>query len=263
MFYLSSFVKIIWKAGTKGFLFVLLSFAVTGMAVQKDFVEKKFFASFHEDEAGSYFYALISAKESYNDVARKLGELPGTMKVEIIAKERLEGEIKTLIDTLKLAAPAQNMDIDYVGMRVMFKKDIKESTINLIREYLVRLVGENNITLGPMRSNLENIRQIALIDILKEWAGVILLIVLSCSWIISFWALRGAAAEYSYIVEQFQRRRYVAFKSILLGVIIVFALASTLFASWGTPLIINLAVVNIVALFSTLIYLRRFAWRLS
>lgn len=105
----------------------------------------------------SYFTALISTKENYNMLVRKMIYLPGVEKVKVIGPEELNSKVTKAISAMKINIPltAGGLSSNFVGMKVFFKDGLRDETKELVRNYLAKLAGEANLFLGNNISNIE------------------------------------------------------------------------------------------------------------
>lgn len=224
--------------------------------------KRMIFKSLPDEVANPYFHALLSDKENQYRISRKILALPGIKKVSVLSSEKLQEEVSNLLDEIDSQLVSNLFDFNFVGLKVVFKKTLQERSQKLIREYLIRLAGEDNITLGAIRTDdLYAKKHGYLVAVLKKWGGLFLVFVFSILWMIALYGFSGELRKHSYLIEQFQRRNYVAFKIISTGLVLVFALSFALLFILGTPSYLNLLFIVIVYILVMLLHFKKFSWQ--
>ncbi len=213
MFYLIHFLKLFKTNFIRAFLYFLLSCLVVISFGVRPIIDKKITNHLVDDTDGAYFYSLISSAQDHKGLAMKLRELPGVKKIESFDHQTIEKESRAFLDALQIEGGSDLISVDYVGHKVVFEKDVSPRTVSLIREYIVRFIGENNITLGPIKYPIINKEKLNTLDSLKEYSSIFLIAISVVFWVIAVFVLYPVLNHLSYMVENFQRRRLVAFKS--------------------------------------------------
>ncbi len=171
-----------------------------------------------------YFHALIDGKENHARISRNLTEIPGVEKVEILPQAEIQAQVQSILTDLKVTIPADMNQLNYNGIKVFLSQGIKDHGQNLIRDYLTRLAGESNITLG-------NIVNLALpivptkFKFFYDYLQYITIALFFVFWFVSFRMIEQPIQKNSYLIEQFQRRKKVSVKTYLslFGLILGFA----------------------------------------
>lgn len=187
---------------------------------QKERVEKVIGSEFEKKENHSYFYTLISAKENYDRLARKLKVLPGVHKVKIMKKESVTKQIKDILGRIDVDAPMGIVDLDYAGLKVIFEKNLHSRSQNLIRDYINRLIKPENLTLGNIKNPSKEKSRKESLNWLTKWGFWSFFGMLAVLWSFLFFSILSPLLRESYLVEQYQRRTNVAFKTIALTLMI-------------------------------------------
>lgn len=240
MFYLKHFFKILSKSPIKSFFLFLFSVLLVFSLGQKQLIEAQFIKLIPDSKAGASFYALISASESYQSIATKVGMLPGVYKVEVLNEKQIQDEINNIFGSLQVEMNPAELDLNYAGIRVTFSKDLKPRSQELVRDYLVRLGSEGAITLGAVKAqdSIQD-KRTEFFNILKQWGYSLYLLIVTIFWLISLVLVKNKIVETSYLLEQYQRKNRIALKMATSGlaVIFIFSLALTFVA--GIPQMIN------------------------
>lgn len=222
MFYLTHFLKILQKSPVKGSLLVLFTLLVVVALGQKNFLQKNISGVFHAEDTGPYFHAIISGKENHMRISRQMAGLPGVQRVVTMAREEVEKKAKEALSVLQLDKKLETFSMDYSGLKIILASDTSEGTQKLIREYLVRLGGAENVTLGALIRKAES-RQKAeqTMTLFKIWGTPLLLCLVSIAWFVTLRLLSKPLNEIAFVIEQYQNRRLVGFKILLTGLVAI------------------------------------------
>ena len=261
MFYLNHFFKVIAKSPLRGFFLIFFSIALVFSLGQRPFLEEQFMKMIPENKAGSYFYALIASSESYQSIATQMGVLPGVHKVEILSEAQIKEEVKNILGTLQVQVKDGLIDLNYVGLKIIYSRDLKPRAQELVRDYLTHLAGEGNITLGAIKTadtTLEKKNQ--LITAIKEWGYSLYVGLLLIFWMISLISVRTKIAETSYLLEAYQRRRNIALKMAVIGLTLIFIVATSTTFILGMPKFLNLGIALVLFAGGILLHNKKYQW---
>jgi hypothetical protein len=226
MFYIKQFFKIIKENSLKGFLFLLISISFVLILGNWSLVKEKILNLYPDYMKGPSFYALISTSEDYLNIQRKLISLPGISSVRILEKDLVNKQAEKIIKNLELKNEEMGT-LDFIGLEVMFDKNINERGQELIRNYLIKLAGEGHITLGKTNYLPETDNIKVLMDYVNEYGIWIIGLFLGGFWIFSLMIFKKEVKKASYLIEQFQRKRLVEFKILFAGIILIYLVSAT------------------------------------
>ena len=261
MFYLIQFFKILLKSPIRGFFLFIFSILLVFSIGQKAFLENQFLKMIPENKAGSYFYALIASQESYQNVARQMAILPGVHKVEVLSETQIKDEVKSILGSLQINLSEATLDLNYAGLKIIYAKDLKPRSQELVRDYLTHLVGEGNITLGAIKINDQSLdKRNQLISGIKTWGYLLYLFIVLIFWIISLLSVRAKIAEVSYLLESYQRKRKVSIKMASIGLSLIFTVAVLSTFALGMPQVLNLSVALLLFVLGVLLHSKRYHW---
>lgn len=261
MFYLNQFFKILKKSPVRGFFLVIFSFVLVFSIVQKNYLENQFSKMIPDNQAGDSFFALIASTESYESVARQMNALPGVLKAEVLSEAQISQEVKNILGNLQVDLGDTKLDLNYAGLKVVYTKDLKPRAQELVRDYLTHLVGENNITLGAIKSNdLSGDKRAQFISMIKAWGYSLYLFMVFTFWLISLLLVRNKISEASYILESYQRKRKVGLKVAMNGLLLIFFVSAGLSFILGIPEATNLIVAFAVFLAGIAIHFKKIQW---
>ena len=167
--------------------------------------------------------------------------LPGVFKVEVLNEKQIQEEITNIFGSLQLEMNPQELDLNYAGIKVIFNKDLKPRSQDLVRDYLVRLGSEGSITLGSVKA-IDSVqdKRAEFFNVLKQWGYSLYLLIITIFWFITLILVKTKIFETSYILQQYQRKNRIALKLAMngLGLIFIFSVGITFAA--GMPQLINI-----------------------
>lgn len=261
MFYLNHFFKILGKSPIRGFFLFFFSILFVFSVGQKSYLENQFSKMIPDNQAGDYFYALISSSESYQAVARQMSQLPGVYKVEVLSENQIKDEVKNVLGTLQVDLADTNLDLNYAGLKIIYSKDVKSRAQELVRDYLTHLVGEGNITLGTIKSNDNQAdKRAQFISMIKTWGYSLYLFIVLIFWVISLLLVKAKITEASYLLENYQRKKRVGLKVALNGLILIFIISVGFTFILGMPELINLIFAFALFIVGISIHAKSYKW---
>ncbi|MBD65661.1 MAG: hypothetical protein CME62_10675 [Halobacteriovoraceae bacterium] len=217
MFYLNEFLKLF---KSHFLLFTLFVVGIAGMqtiVMQEEWIQEKT-AQFQQKDIRSYFNALVSGDLNINGVQRKMSKLPGVALVNIANAKNLNQEISYLKDSFGADTVDKLAALKYQKIKIVLENKISSKNQNLIREYLERLIGKDNVTMGAVKSprslmekDKQNLSQFFSYSV---YYGFVFFFGL---FLFSVLLLRKSVTNRSFIIRKFQRRKYVSFKIFVSG----------------------------------------------
>lgn len=260
MFYLIQFFDSFKSHVFKGSMLTLTTVAVLVCAGLQKKIDHSLLSSYKTLQTRPYFHALLSSKENASRIQRKIVQLPGVKKVILLGEEKVKGKVEKMMEGLTTAMNTDLLNIDYTGLKIVLSEELRPRSISLIRDYMGRLVGKENLTLGSVKGNKAD-KMTKELPFFIKWGAWLLLGIFSCLWVVSAVAFQSELKKDAYLVEQFQRRTAVGPKSFsagLLSLILVILPAILLMASiqW-----INFLIVSFIILSFGPLLLRQYQWR--
>ena len=219
------FVKFIYRTGFKAHLFLLLTVVMAISSLAYFPVNRLLQAQFRIERPLPYFHALVSGHRAMSEVKRQLSSLPGVNSIKARKTAHLQEQARVLLSDLGLEELHQSQA--YQGIQVFLNPALRARSYELIKEYLVRLLGKSKITFSALKypavATLK--KRESSIRFLYQWGYPLLLTVFGLLWLLSFLAISADFQRYCYVIEQYQRRKRVAFKIITSGLLMVMILA--------------------------------------
>lgn len=214
----------------------LLTFLCIGLISNFDYFQHRISNILPKIENQHYFNALVSNEVQLEFLKRKISELPGVIGFETVARDIQKKHIQKLNQEVNLTKEEMGEFSKMVSVQVSMTPELNQSSINLIREYMQRLAGSDNVVLGSVNKKLNNefiFKNI--IEIIKVWPLQILISVSLLFWIISFLTVRFEMNRIAFIIESFQRKKNVAFKLMLTFMVLHVGVAQVISFATLTP----------------------------
>lgn len=261
MFYLTQFFKSIFTDKAKGMLNLLLLTAFVFTVPFKQVVEERVESIIETSNTTAYFHALVSGKENHSWISRKLKQLPGVGYVEILKKNAIQEQAKKIINAESIGLEEDLLDIDFIGMKIGFLNGMNSRSMEMIQDYLKRLVGEEKVSIGAIKNFEKEKEKQSNLNIMASYSFEILMSVIGLFWLISLMSLRKDYFKSAYLVERFQRKKNIVLKSQLFGTILFSFLGLVLFFLQGNSLSLYVGLYFIPVLFVLMIFSRQFEWQ--
>lgn len=225
MFYLKEFLKIFRSNFLVSMLLCLSIFGAVTTALQKDIISQKLSLN-AQSEIIPYFNALIHSGDGLESVRRKMKQLPGVRDIKFPKEKKISAEVSYLKENFDESLISELAVMNFKRIKVELDNGIEVKNQNLIKEYLLRLVGQDSVTIGSIKTprKIEISNNKALFNI-TTWAESYLLIFFMVLFTICLILLKKPINNHSFIIEKFQRKKDVNTKLILVGCSAIFLLS--------------------------------------
>lgn len=228
---------------------------------QRPFLEEQFMKLIPENLSGDSFYTLINGQENYLKIADSMRSLPGVHKVEVLTEVQIKEEVKNIFSNLNMTNNLAQLDLNYAGLKIVFKKDLKPRAKELVRDYLTHLAGENNAILGAIKSvDSTEEKKNQMIKGIKDWGFSIFILTMVIFWFISLLLVKAKVLEAAYLLESFQRRSKIALKMAIAGLCLIFFSFSATTLVLGIPKINNLALTLVLFVIGMSFFSSKYHW---
>lgn len=164
-------------------------------------------------EKNPYFFAIVPDKVNVSYLRRKLVSLPGVEAVSLLEGEKITTHVRSVLESTQVSFDGGLLDLKYSGLKVGLSPDLKPRSLSLIRNYLTRLIGEKDVTLGAVKKPIQEEK----VNPLKvkaarliQWSPYFFL----CLYILSLFMMRGNLIRESFLIETYQRKSKVFEKSL-------------------------------------------------
>jgi hypothetical protein len=262
MFYLNQFIQNIKRHPVWGSAFLFTTLTLIMCAMNFTALESYIFKTSKNLQSGPSFHALISGDENYQRISRKLLELPGVQKVSHMSKVEIQSQVKSVLKNVDFEMKVEEMNLNYVGLRVTLDRGLQTRSQNLIRDYLVRLVGAEKLTLGAIKVTPKSeIIKNQIFSQFREWGVTIVSSSFVVIWALVAFGFSVQVKRSSYLIEQFQRRSKVGLKVMLIATMSIFGLAFALTISIGNLSIVGMIIGLSLLLMSSAFQIRSLQWQ--
>lgn len=252
MFYLVELLKIMKENVIISFILVISSISLISISHHHSEIGKKL-SSAEKNIINPYFNALLSKKINFDTIKRKLSQLPGVVTISQKKSQVIDSEIKRLKSTYGEDLVKNLSAINYTNIKIELEKGLKSKNQTLIREYIVRLIGQENVTLGNLKDNSvtdETIKDSSVTNYISKYWKVYTFTILTTMWLMSLVLLSKPLKRSAFIIMKFQRTKYVYPKMLMgiLGILIIPTFAVNLFILPKVDLISLLSVFLLIGL---------------
>jgi hypothetical protein len=218
MFYLGNFFKSLLAKPLAAIMWGLTLSGLASTVIFKEDVES-FLGSQKIIANNPYFYAVVPAEINTSYIQRKLKNLPGVETVALLAKEQVGEQVKAILEnTLENSGVSWEedlSDLNYAGLKVALSPDLQARSQDLIRNYLSRLAGGKDVTMGAVKKPL--LPEKTDRKSYSRALGVALPSLLVLFYLISLLLMKGTLGKSSFLLETYQRKRNVFEKSLFFG----------------------------------------------
>ncbi|MCR9203399.1 MAG: hypothetical protein NXH75_02400 [Halobacteriovoraceae bacterium] len=213
MFYLKIFFQSLFQSKLSLTLVLLSLGGMFGTLAFKDNVEKLVLSQKALESSHPYFYAVIPDTANANYLRRKLLSLPGVKQVNMMGDKKISEHVRAVLESTQIAFDESLMDLKYSGLKVGLSPDLKPRSLNLIRNYIKRLAGENDVTLGAVKNpELTKTKAPLKLVFLKTTRWVPALFMLM--YLVGLFLMSQVLRKESWLIETYQRKNKVFEKSL-------------------------------------------------
>lgn len=212
MFYLRK-IKKLFKQSPLTCLFYAISTFILVLTVNVSNEAVSFIEKRGEDiKISPFFHALIDENENYTRYSRKLRALPGVKSVEISRPEEIKSQANDLLGSLDIDISSDLIDMGYAGIKVIFDTNLHDKSISLVRDYLIRLVGKESITVGELIKT-DNKKEVSpLKEFVYNNLYWILISSVAVLWTFINFVFVKVFNNQIYLIENFQRKNHFSMK---------------------------------------------------
>ena len=228
MFYLSQFLILIKKHPLRGISFFALGTLAVFTSLQNELVEKYMRKIFFTPEENAYFHSVIFTEVDELRIRKKLVDLPGIKKVQLINPDIIKDKTNALLDSYGLDSNDEILKLNQFGFKITFEEGVHKMSQDLVRSYMIKLIGVKNIVLGPVKNKKYTGGGKNVLLWLHEWGSYLICLIFFTGWLFSGLLIMKSIRRSSYITEQFQRRNHVAIKTYGAGTLLIAALGISL-----------------------------------
>jgi hypothetical protein len=214
MFYLKILFRFIRYYPARNFIFYLMSMLLIASPFYKVELERKILVYLPQTVEGDSFHALISSDVNIARVGRKLRALPGVHQVISLGEKEVTGQVQQLMKRLEVSSSLlEGVDLNSAGLNIIFKKGVKDRVKNLIRDYLIKFVGPEKVTLGAIITRDKSLTWADTFrGYFERWGFSGIFIFLSLVWIVALSSWGKKMTQEIAIIQDYQRRKHISLK---------------------------------------------------
>lgn len=237
MFYLKEFFKCIGEAPLRGASFFLFSCLLAMGLTHRQWIAKTVEKVTPEKMVNPYFVAMMDGSVEVSKIQKVLSKLPGVVAVNDKESERSRSKLNTLVNELgKDYSIDQNL-MNFKSLRIVMSQSLSTESLDFVREQVVKMGGKDHVTATEIKyPEITTVMKAhpfyGFIARAGDWG---ILGIITLCWIISYWLCYDLFRSRSYIIEKFQRKKYVAAKTIATGLGVVL-ISFTAFGLWNETL---------------------------
>ena len=221
-------------------LLLLIILSVIGADRIQHQVESLFFSW----EERPYFYAVMSKREDYADISKKMGELPGVRETFLVESEEIHRRTREALAGTQ-SEHLGHMKSNLVGFKVIFERNLKLKSMKLIQRYLGKIAKEGPMTVGAIKNYRAGMGE----NVWIENASVLATLILCLLWLVVNYTASKGIKERAYIVEQFQRKKTVALKTYMASIGLLILIPTTIvFPFVHLPFFVSITVAAMIVL---------------
>ena len=168
MFYIKTFYKVLLSKPMSAAMWFLGLALITLSFTGKKSAEGFLTLQATKVNKNPYFFAVMPKEINTGYVQRKLLDLPGVEKVNVMAQESIVGHVRSVLESTQLEWDQDILDVDYTGVKVFLSPDLKSRSQSLIRNYLSRIAGERDVTLGAIKTPTKVKQKLSLSGVLDK-----------------------------------------------------------------------------------------------
>lgn len=214
MFYLEHILNIFKRSFFLGLSFILFGAVLFNFIAFKPQIEGKINHFVASKISKPHFFGLIDNKINVESVRRKLVDLPGIEGVATVDDGKIKAKVENIISGLDESLTAEDLKLSYSGLKIIFSPEVRAKGQNLLRNYLVRLVGGENVILGPVLSTSRQDNTTS--KLIKSWGYFFVLLSLVVFWLMITGQFIYKVFFESKVIEKFKRTQFVAEKTCLI-----------------------------------------------
>ena len=259
MFYLVQFFDSFKRHPFRGAVLAFLTISLLTSAGLHSTIDKNLQASYKKAQSEPYFHALLSSKENASRLQRKIVQLPGVKRVILLGEKQVKDRVNQMMAGFSTNMNTDLLNLEYTGLKVVLSSDLKNRSVDLIRNYMGRLVGKDKLTLGAVKGK-NSAKQIKQAPFFIEWGAWICVGSLFLLWVLSALSFNQELKRDAYLIEQFQRRTQVSLKTYSVGMLSLIGLTLGGLVLASSVQWIMVVAVSFILLAFGLTQLKQYSW---
>ncbi len=212
MFYLTLYFGLFKRDFVVSILHFGLLMLIVFSVIKTVPIQKFIYSMLTDYKGNSHFYTIMSKEINSSKISQKISELPGIKQVLFMSSNDISQQTHKFFSSVELTE-FNHHTFDLIGLKIIFERGLKLESMELVRNYLKRLFKAETFIVGDIKNIESNDNHSFLIT----YAGVFLTTLLCFFWLIINHFMAKKIQQNAYIVEQFQRKTFVALKTYILS----------------------------------------------
>jgi hypothetical protein len=181
-----------------------------------------------------YFVAVLSGKVDSEKFKKVIRKLPGVILVDEKTNDQSRRKLDRLVKDLGHQYKINSEIMDFKSVRIILNPSLSTESFEFIREQVEKLIGKDNVKTTEIKfpEVTKAMKSHAFYRYLTDVGDWGVVAVVSLFWIISYWLCYDIFRSRAYIVEKFQRRKFVAAKTLAIGLGLIY-LVFTILSIWS------------------------------
>lgn len=213
MFYIKSFFKLLIQKPLLGIGWSLSLLGLFSILIFEESIETKIVAMSKSQKVNPHFFAMIPSSENLSYLQRKIGALPGVVKVKKLSQNKIMGQVKKIMGEISLDIDPKTLSVNYSGLEVVLSPGLQVRSQDLIRNYLKKISENQDLSLGPVVGSKKVKNKMA--EFVNEYFMGIVTLSLFILYLFCNFLLISPLKEHSFLIETFQRKNFVFSKTFL------------------------------------------------
>lgn len=237
MFYLKEFFRSIGESPIRGLNFLFFSCLLALGLTHKPWIANTIQMISPEKMVNPYFVAVVDGSVDSTKMKNLLSKLPGILSIDDSGAAQSRLKLNQLVHQLGKDYELDENLLNFKSLRIVLSPSLSVDSLDFVREQVVKMGGSDHVSATDVKypevtSVMKSHPFYRFISKGGVW-GIIS--TLGLFWVISFWLCYDVFRSRSYIIEKFQRKKYVAAKTIATGLCLVFIMF-TGFGIWNGTL---------------------------
>lgn len=230
MFYLKEFFKTIGESPIRGACFIIFSCLFAMGLTHRPWISRTIEKITPEKMVNPYFVAVIDSTVDAGKIKASLSSLPGILAVDDKESLRSQTKLNNLMGELGTDYSLNPELLNFKSLKIIMSPSLSAESLDFVRDQVVKMSGQDHVTATEIKfPEVTGIMKAhpfySFLEKSGDW-GV--LGILALFWIVSYWLCYDVFRSRSYIIEKFQRKKFVAAKSLATGLGLIMMLFTAL-----------------------------------
>lgn len=215
------------QAGWQSILYYSVRLVGIGLLVVYPTLTQKFLTLNSNKLEYKFFNALFSPDFRSENIIEKMRQVDFISDVKILADDKIQDKLRGVFQSLNESLPDAFKDENLMGVKVIFDKEIDTRSISLAKEYLERVIGDNEITFSSTEKYTA-IKDNALknkIHSFQKWGPWAIGGFFFILWAITLSPIRKKFFNRCQILQRYQRKKQISLKTSLVGTLPLYLIA--------------------------------------